>query len=78
MASVSLPSYLFPHHADHLQTALPIISSADFLTTKDLENDDDENETPIYEQYNNLLHGNRSKSYVLSFDCSFPSDPPFL
>ena len=43
-------------------TALPIISAADFLSTKDLENDDDDHDTPIYEQYNSLLHGNRSKS----------------
>jgi len=41
---------------------LPIISSADFLTTRDLDNEEDDSETPIFEKYNNLLHGNRSKS----------------
>lgn len=43
--------------------ALPIISTADFLSTKDLDCvEDDDNETPIYEKYDNLLHGNRPKS----------------
>jgi len=41
---------------------LPIISSADFLTTRDLDNEEDDSETPIFEKYNNLLHGNRSKT----------------
>ena len=59
---VRMHRYRDPHEQDG--EPLPIISSADFLTTKDLENDadDDETETPIYEKYNNLLHGNRSKS----------------
>ncbi|CAG2118216.1 unnamed protein product, partial [Medioppia subpectinata] len=43
---------------------LPIMSNADFLTTKDSEtlDRDADAETPIYEKYDALLHGNRNKS----------------
>jgi len=58
---VRMHRYRDPHEQDG--EPLPIISSADFLTTKDLENEDeDDTETPVYEKYNNLLHGNRSKT----------------
>jgi len=41
---------------------LSIAADAEVLTTKDLvENNDDEGETPIYEKYDALLHGNSRK-----------------
>jgi hypothetical protein len=43
-------------------TALPIISDAEFLSTKNPDAiDGDDNETPIYEKYDNLLHGSRNR-----------------
>ncbi|RWS30394.1 DNA replication licensing factor MCM3-like protein [Leptotrombidium deliense] len=41
---------------------LPIVSTADFLSTKDLEACADDSETPIYEKYDTMLHGNRPRS----------------
>jgi hypothetical protein len=43
-------------------TALPIISSADFLTTKNLDTAAEDGDTPIYEKYDNMLHANRKKT----------------
>lgn len=44
---------------------LPIISNAEFLSTKDSESlEREEGETPVYEKYDALLHGSRTKSYV--------------
>ena len=41
---------------------LSIAADADVLTTKDLEGEEDENEeTPMYEKYDALLHGNSRK-----------------
>ena len=46
--------------------ALPMGESVDRLATANPESEDDEeNETPIYEKYDHLLHGgSRSKKYV--------------
>ncbi|RWS05591.1 zygotic DNA replication licensing factor mcm3-like protein [Dinothrombium tinctorium] len=41
---------------------MPIISAADFLSTKDIDAGEEDSETPIYEKYDSLLHGNRSRS----------------
>lgn len=43
---------------------MSIHSTADFLTTKDLEHEaeEEDGDTPIYERYNTLLHGNRAKN----------------
>lgn len=44
--------------------ALPIISDADFLSTKNVDSlEEDDSATSIYEKYDSLLHGNRNKSY---------------
>ncbi|KAI1289733.1 DNA replication licensing factor Mcm3 [Halotydeus destructor] len=58
---VRMHRYRSPNEQDG--EPLPIVTSADFLTTKDLDNiEEDDQETPIYEKYNNLLHGNRPKT----------------
>ncbi|XP_015784296.1 DNA replication licensing factor MCM3 [Tetranychus urticae] len=58
---VRIHRYRAPNEEDG--EPLPIISSADFLSTKNLETiDEEEGDTPIYEKYDNLLHANRSKS----------------
>lgn len=41
---------------------MPILSSADFLSTRNPDVLDDDVETPIYEKYDSLLHGSRSRS----------------
>ena len=41
---------------------LAIAGDADILTTKDMEsNENEDEETPIYEKYDALLHGNSRK-----------------
>ena len=48
--------------------ALPIMSDAEFLSTKNPDTlDGEDGETPIYEKYDNLLHGSRNKSSVFLF-----------
>merc|ERR1711915_807834 len=54
---------------------LSIAADAEVLTTKDLvENNDDEGETPIYEKYDALLHGNSRKKTdkIVSVKCMKP------
>lgn len=42
--------------------ALPIHSAADFLATKDPNTEEEQEEnTPIYEKFDALLHGSKSK-----------------
>ena len=46
----------------YLFTALPFGSSVDLLATKDPEEENkEEEETPIYQKYDNLLQGGRNR-----------------
>ena len=43
------------------------MSNAEFLSTRDSESlDREDGETPIYEKYDALLHGSRTKSYAFN------------
>jgi len=44
-------------------TAMPFSLSLDLLTTQSLEETEEETDTPIYEKYDHMLHGNRNKKY---------------
>ncbi|XP_054158126.1 zygotic DNA replication licensing factor mcm3-like [Oppia nitens] len=58
---VNIHRYRAPTEADG--EPLPIMSNAEFLSTKDSEKlDKEDTETPIYERHDALLHGNRPKS----------------
>ncbi|XP_023339006.1 DNA replication licensing factor MCM3 [Eurytemora carolleeae] len=57
---VRMHRYRNPNEQDG--EVLSIAADADVLTTKDLEGEEDENEeTPMYEKYDALLHGNSRK-----------------
>lgn len=44
-------------------TALPIYTAADFLSTKDPDAEEREEEsTPIYEKFDALLHGSKARA----------------
>lgn len=58
---VRMHRYRDPHEQDG--EPLPVTVGADLLTTRASNEEQEEiSETPIYEKYNNLLHGNRRQS----------------
>ena len=48
----------------HVGIALPLGGGCDTLATGDPDVDDKEQDTPIFEKHDNLLHGEVNKRYI--------------
>jgi len=66
---VRMHRYRSPQEQDG--QVLSIAADAEVLTTRDLTDNDEDGETPIYEKYDALLHGNSRKKTDKIVSCQF-------